>query len=169
METTEKIVEAYVRHVKRWATIPNVRCDGQFEIDLLAIDPVTLERYHIETSVSGSHYAVGTPAIELGLTANAPEEQFPAEVCERMRRDGGSVFPTHANTGDPDGPEFTDRICGAIDCGSPTSRPTRPSADHAKLHSPIRSALSAFEWMPPELKADYPRLSKIRSGVIASR
>ncbi|WP_022721174.1 hypothetical protein [Rhodopseudomonas sp. B29] len=54
METTEKIVEAYVRHVKRWATIPNIRCDAQQEIDLLAINPVTLERYHIETSVSGS-------------------------------------------------------------------------------------------------------------------
>jgi hypothetical protein len=54
METTEKIVEAYVRYVKGWATIPNVRCDGQYEIDLLAIDPVTLKRYHIETSVSGS-------------------------------------------------------------------------------------------------------------------
>ena len=36
METTEKIVEAYVRYVKRWATIPNIRCDGQYEIDLLA-------------------------------------------------------------------------------------------------------------------------------------
>jgi hypothetical protein len=54
METTEKIVEAYVRYVKRWATIPNIRCDGQLEIDLLAIDPLTLKRYHIETSVSGS-------------------------------------------------------------------------------------------------------------------
>jgi hypothetical protein len=54
METTEKVVEAYVRYVKHWATIPNIRCDGQFEIDLLAIDPVTLDRYHIETSVSGS-------------------------------------------------------------------------------------------------------------------
>jgi hypothetical protein len=54
METTEKIVEAYVRHVRGWATIPNVRCDGQYEIDLLAVDPVTLDRYHIETSVSGS-------------------------------------------------------------------------------------------------------------------
>lgn len=54
METTEKIVEAYVRYVKHWATIPNIRCDGQFEIDLLAIDPVTLARFHIETSVSGS-------------------------------------------------------------------------------------------------------------------
>ena len=54
METTEKIVEAYVRYVKGWATIPNLRCGGQNEIDLIAIDPVTLGRYHIETSVSGS-------------------------------------------------------------------------------------------------------------------
>ena len=28
---------------------------------------------------------------------------FPTEVCEKMRRDGGSVFPARANTGDPDG------------------------------------------------------------------
>jgi hypothetical protein len=28
----------------------------------------------------------------------------PAEVCERMRRDGGPVFPSHAKTGDPHGP-----------------------------------------------------------------
>lgn len=54
METTEKIVEAYVRYIKGWATIPNLRCEGQFEIDLIAIDPVSLDRYHIETSVSGS-------------------------------------------------------------------------------------------------------------------
>ena len=54
METTEKIVEAYVRHVKSWATISNIRCAGQYEIDLLAINPKTLERYHIETSVSVS-------------------------------------------------------------------------------------------------------------------
>src|SRR6266850_7516334 len=27
-------------------------------------------------------------------------EYLPAEVCERMRRDGGSVFPAHANTDD---------------------------------------------------------------------
>ena len=30
--------------------------------------------------------------------------RLPAEVCEKMRRDGGSVFPAHANTGDPNGP-----------------------------------------------------------------
>ncbi len=52
METTEKIVEAYVRCVKDWATIPNIKCKRQFEIDLLAIDPVKLNRYHIESSVS---------------------------------------------------------------------------------------------------------------------
>ena len=52
METTEKIVEAYVRYIKRWATIPNIKCDGQYEIDLLAIDPVSLQRYHIESGVS---------------------------------------------------------------------------------------------------------------------
>ena len=57
METTEKIVEAYVRYVKGWATIPNIKCSGQYEIDLLAIDPVNLDRYHIESgvSISGSH------------------------------------------------------------------------------------------------------------------
>lgn len=52
METTEKIVEAYVRYVKRWATIPNIKCPGQYEIDLLAIDPKTNERAHIESGVS---------------------------------------------------------------------------------------------------------------------
>ncbi|MEK7281040.1 MAG: hypothetical protein AAB037_01640 [Chloroflexota bacterium] len=52
METTEKIVEAYVRYMKHCATIPNIKCEGQFEIDLLAINPQTLERYHIESGVS---------------------------------------------------------------------------------------------------------------------
>jgi hypothetical protein len=57
METTERIVEAYVRYIKRWATIPNIRCEGQLEIDLLAIDPGKIRRYHIESgvSVSGSY------------------------------------------------------------------------------------------------------------------
>ena len=54
METTEKIVESYVRYVKGWATIANIKCDGQFEIDLLAIDPCTGDKYHIESGVSVS-------------------------------------------------------------------------------------------------------------------
>jgi hypothetical protein len=27
--------------------------------------------------------------------------RFPAEVCERMKRDGGRVFPAATNSGDP--------------------------------------------------------------------
>lgn len=52
METTEKIVEAYVRYIKGWATIPNIKCKGQREIDLLAVDPKDENRYHIEVGVS---------------------------------------------------------------------------------------------------------------------
>ncbi len=51
-ETTEKIVEAYVRYIKGWATIVNIKCEGQYEIDLLAIDPVEGHRFHIESGVS---------------------------------------------------------------------------------------------------------------------
>jgi hypothetical protein len=50
-ETTEKIVESYVRYVKGWATISNIKCPDQHEIDLLAINPKDMERYHIESSV----------------------------------------------------------------------------------------------------------------------
>ena len=55
METTEKIVEAYVRYVKGWLTIPNIKCKGQLEIDLLAVDGSIgngVRRYHVESGVS---------------------------------------------------------------------------------------------------------------------
>lgn len=55
LETTEKIVEAYVRYVKNLFTIPNIKCKGQLEIDLLAIDLSNFPsicRYHIESGVS---------------------------------------------------------------------------------------------------------------------
>jgi hypothetical protein len=55
VETTEKIVEAYVRYIRGWFTIPNIKCKGQLEIDLLAIDvsdPAAIRRYHIESGVS---------------------------------------------------------------------------------------------------------------------
>src|SRR5437016_1889028 len=41
------------------------------------------------------------------------EVELPAEVCERIRRDGGSVFPAYANTGDPNGPTLDDAAFGA--------------------------------------------------------
>jgi hypothetical protein len=37
-------------------------------------------------------------------TRDDVRDTLPAEVCERISRDGGSVFPAHANTGDPNGP-----------------------------------------------------------------
>ena len=55
METTEKIVESYCRYVKGWLTLPNIKCKGQYEIDLLAVDtksPNRVDRYHIESGVS---------------------------------------------------------------------------------------------------------------------
>lgn len=55
METTEKIVEAYCRHIKRWFTISNIKCGGQYEIDLLAVEFPKSGRpiiYHIESGVS---------------------------------------------------------------------------------------------------------------------
>jgi len=58
METTEKIVEAYCRYVKGWFTISNIKCSGQYEIDLLAVDVSAIirpKRYHIESGISISH------------------------------------------------------------------------------------------------------------------
>ncbi len=59
METTEKIVESYCRYIKHWFTIPNIKCKGQHEIDMLAVDVASNEigRYHIEcgVSISGSY------------------------------------------------------------------------------------------------------------------
>jgi len=59
METTEKIVESYCRYVKQWFTIPNIKCKGQYEVDLLAVDTTSrrIKRYHVEcgVSISGSY------------------------------------------------------------------------------------------------------------------
>lgn len=57
METTEKITESYCRYVRGWFTLPNVRCPGQNEVDLLAVDVRGRDRparYHIECGVSVS-------------------------------------------------------------------------------------------------------------------
>jgi hypothetical protein len=51
METTEHIVETYVRYVKNWFTIPNVKARNGNELDILAIDTNENKKYHIEVSV----------------------------------------------------------------------------------------------------------------------
>jgi hypothetical protein len=66
METTEKIVESYCRYIRNWFTIPNIKCQGQYEVDLLAVDTSGSEirRYHIEcgVSISGSYSKLTTKA-----------------------------------------------------------------------------------------------------------
>lgn len=52
MEASEHIVESYVRYIKNWLTISNIKCRKGKEIDLLAIDSQSNKRYHIEVSVS---------------------------------------------------------------------------------------------------------------------
>jgi hypothetical protein len=48
MEPEVHIVERYLQLVKRWFTMTNVMLDGGKEIDLLAFNPRSGERYHIE-------------------------------------------------------------------------------------------------------------------------
>jgi hypothetical protein len=70
METTEKIVEAYCRYVRGWLTTPNVRCAGQYEVDLLAVDATSdrhIKRYHIECGVSISRSYSKLTAEEFSL------------------------------------------------------------------------------------------------------
>lgn len=53
MESSEKIVETYMRFCKKAFTIPNIKCKGNSEIDLLAISSEG-QKYHIEVSISTS-------------------------------------------------------------------------------------------------------------------
>jgi hypothetical protein len=102
MATTERIVEAYVRYVKRWATIPNVKCDGQKEIDLFAIDPVSGDRHHVEVTVSFSQryrsltlkrYARGDHKVR-GKRAGA-RKTLSYFVKEKFGPKGGQAKPNH--------------------------------------------------------------------------
>ncbi len=50
MRIEEQIVEAYVRYVKGWFTMSNIKCKRNKEIDLLAVD-LDGNKYHIETTI----------------------------------------------------------------------------------------------------------------------
>ena len=78
METTEKIVEAYVRYIKGWFTIPNIKCGQQVEIDLLAVDlknKTEIQRYHIESGVS----------ISQGFSLLTNDPYSPDELKKRLK------------------------------------------------------------------------------------
>jgi hypothetical protein len=61
------------------------------------------------TSSHASHGACWLAVASLRPRSFKPRKhsrvaRLPTKACERMRRYGGSVFPAHANTGDPSGP-----------------------------------------------------------------
>lgn len=56
MEASEKVVESYFRYVKGYFTIPNLRCRGQKEVDLIGMKESDgkIQRIHVEVSVTTS-------------------------------------------------------------------------------------------------------------------
>ena len=56
MEASEKVVESYFRYVEKYFTIPNLRCGGQKEIDLIGMreSDGQVHRIHVEVSVTTS-------------------------------------------------------------------------------------------------------------------
>ncbi len=56
MEASEKVVESYFRFVEGYFTIPNLRCKGQKEVDLIGMRSKngSIERIHVEVSVTTS-------------------------------------------------------------------------------------------------------------------
>lgn len=51
MEPEVSLIEKYLQTVCKCFTMTNIRCRGQKEIDLLAINPKTEEKFHVESSV----------------------------------------------------------------------------------------------------------------------
>ena len=52
MEPEVHIVERYMQLVKRCFTMTNIMLEGGKEIDLLAVNPISGEKYHIEVRVA---------------------------------------------------------------------------------------------------------------------
>jgi hypothetical protein len=52
LEPEVHLIEKYFQEIKGCFTRTNVRCKGGKEMDLLAMNPITLKRYHLESRVS---------------------------------------------------------------------------------------------------------------------
>jgi hypothetical protein len=52
LEPEVHIVDRYMQLVKKFFTMTNIMLEGGKEIDLLAFDPITKERYHVEVRVA---------------------------------------------------------------------------------------------------------------------
>jgi len=52
LEPEVHIVDRYMQLVKKFFTMTNIMLEGGKEIDLLAVDPISKEKYHIEVRVA---------------------------------------------------------------------------------------------------------------------
>jgi hypothetical protein len=57
MEPEVHIIEKYFQEIKHCFTMTNIKCRGNKEIDLLAINPKTQERFHVEIRIATRHKA----------------------------------------------------------------------------------------------------------------
>ena len=48
------IIEKYFQEILHCFTMTNIRCEGGKEIDLLAVNPKTLEKFHVEARITTS-------------------------------------------------------------------------------------------------------------------
>ena len=152
METTEKIVEAYVRYVKGWATIPNLRCAGQKEIDLFAIDPVTDERWHIETSVS-----ISSGFSKLTDSPFDPADlKIPVKAATARRTLGFFVSQKF-------GPPSVERLCG-LGCTDGAIRRAIVTWDWKAGLAEAAASHSIELWRFPDLMRDIAALAKTGKG-----
>ena len=84
MEASEKIVEAYMRSVKKCLTIANIKCWQNKEIDLLAIDPEG-EKYHIESSIKTSPSFSKLTDKKLSEVKSKPAKRMTLEFFEKEK------------------------------------------------------------------------------------
>jgi hypothetical protein len=52
MEPEVHVIEKYFQYFCKCFTMTNVKCEGNKEIDLLSINPITMERCHVESRIS---------------------------------------------------------------------------------------------------------------------
>jgi len=92
LEPEVHLIEKYFQEIKGCFTRTNVKCKGGKEIDLLAINPISLKKYHVESRVSTAFvlrpeatYTKSGKCHKNGLDYFAEEKFDHPRVKERIR------------------------------------------------------------------------------------
>ena len=80
MEPEVHIIEKYFQLIKRCFTMTNIRLKGGKEIDLLAINPQSGEKYHVEVRVST------TPSFKLRIHDTKLKDGILKELVDSIYR-----------------------------------------------------------------------------------